>query len=226
MQPQSGKILIVDDEQDICEMLSRWLGPEGYECAAASNGKQAIRLLESQEFDLVVTDVIMPDMSGIELLEIIMGKYSHLAVLIGTGFDDRDTATKVLELGAFGYMTKPFKRNEFLANVANSLERRRLRIINEEHARSLEARVIERTQQLLEHQDALQSSERLLKSILSAAPMGIAYVEQGMLRWTNQRMADIFGHEGELDCLNFDIRSAARISIPLVLRGLKDIILI
>ncbi|MGO9118410.1 MAG: PAS domain-containing protein [Desulfomonilaceae bacterium] len=103
-------------------------------------------------------------------------------------------------------MTKPFKRHEFLANVANSLERRRLRIINEENARSLETRVIERTQQVLEHQDALQSSERLLKGILLAAPLGIAYVEQGKLIWTNQRMADIFGHRDETDYLKAGVR--------------------
>jgi PAS domain S-box-containing protein len=206
MQPKTGKILIVDDEQDICEMLSRWLSSEGYECASASRGREAIGLLESQEFHLVVTDVIMPDMSGIELLEIIGRKYSHMAVLIGTGFDDRGTAKKVLELGAFGYMIKPFKRNEFLANVANSLERRRVRIINQENARSLEARVIERTQQSLEHQGARQSSERLLKSILSAAPLGIAYVEEGKLVWTNQRMADIFGYKDEMDNLNAGVR--------------------
>ncbi|MGO9118409.1 MAG: response regulator [Desulfomonilaceae bacterium] len=102
MQPKTGKILIVDDEQDICEMLSRWLGSEGYECASASSGKEAIGLLESQTFHLVFSDVMMPDMTGIELLEIIRGKYSYVAVLVGTGFDDRDTATKVVELGAFG----------------------------------------------------------------------------------------------------------------------------
>jgi PAS domain S-box-containing protein len=201
MQPEKGKILIVDDEPHICEMLSRWLGSEGYECVAAPNGKEAVGLLEGKEFDLVVTDVMMPEMSGLELLEIIKEKHSHPAVLVATGFDDSHTATRALELGASGYMTKPFKRNEFLVYVTNALEQRRLGIINEENARRLEARVIESTQELLEREDALQEKDSIINSVLSTSPVAICLTVGRHIKSMNEAWLEMFGFEHEGECV-------------------------
>ena len=206
MQPRTGKILIVDDEHDIREMLSRWLVPEGYECATASKGKEALGLLETKEFHLVVTDVMMPDMSGIELLEIIRGKYPHLAVLIETGFDDRNTANQVMELGAAAYMTKPLKRNEFLVNVANSLERQGLELINEENERRLEARVIKQTKALHEREDALLANELLLKGVVSTSPVAIGLTVDRKIKWMNEAWLGMFGFENEEECVGRNAR--------------------
>jgi CheY-like chemotaxis protein len=118
------KILIVDDEEDICELLGRWLGGQGYACAAASNGEEALRMLKSSAFDLVLADIMMPGMSGIDLLNIIKTLFPDVAVLMITAVDDCQTGILAIELGAYGYMIKPLDKNDILINVANALQRR------------------------------------------------------------------------------------------------------
>jgi len=118
------KILIVDDEEDICELLGRWLGGNGYDCSAASNGNEALRVLKSSTFDLVLTDIMMPGMSGIDLLNIIKTVFPDMAVIMITAVDDCQTGILAIELGAYGYIIKPLDMNDILINVANALQRR------------------------------------------------------------------------------------------------------
>jgi CheY-like chemotaxis protein len=123
-QSERPKILIVDDEEDICELLGRWLGGNGYECATASNGDEALRALKSRTFDLVLTDIIMPGMSGMDLLNIIKTLFPDVGVLMITAVDDCQTGILAIELGAYGYIIKPLEMNDILINVANALQRR------------------------------------------------------------------------------------------------------
>ncbi len=120
------KILIVDDEPYIGDLLERYLTPDGYNCRVARNGKEALEELESTSYHLVLADIMMPGMSGIDLLQIIKSLYPDVAVIMVTGVDDRDTGVLAVELGAYGYIVKPFERNEILISVANAIERRRL----------------------------------------------------------------------------------------------------
>jgi len=136
MKKEPSNILVVDDEPYICQLLARYLTAEGYNCRTACGGEEALKALESEIFQLVLADIIMPGMSGIDLLNIIRPLYPHVAVLMVTGVDDRDTGVLTLELGAYGYVIKPFERNEILINVANALQRRRLAILAKENTSS------------------------------------------------------------------------------------------
>jgi putative two-component system response regulator len=118
--------------------------------------------LESGSFHLVVADIMMPGMSGIDLLTIIRSLFSDVAVIMVTGVDDRKTAIMTLELGAYGYVIKPFDRNEIIINVANALERRRLRLLSEEYERGLESEVEQRTK------DVRDREEEIILRLISA----------------------------------------------------------
>ena len=126
------RILIVDDEPSIGDLLGRYLAPDGYNCRVVRSGKEALEELESTAYHLVLADIIMPGMSGIDLLTIIRSQYPDVAVIMVTGVDDRDTGVLAVELGAYGYIVKPFERNEILINVANAIERRRLALLARE----------------------------------------------------------------------------------------------
>jgi putative two-component system response regulator len=149
------RILVVDDEPHICELLTRWLSAEGYQCESANSGHDAAKALESGAFDLVVSDIMMPGMSGIDLLTIIRSLFQDVAVIMVTGVDDRKTAILTLELGAYGYVIKPFDRNEIIINVANALERRRLRLLSEEYERGLEGEVEQRTKEVRNREEEI-----------------------------------------------------------------------
>jgi DNA-binding response OmpR family regulator len=136
VKKEPSNILVVDDEPYICQLLDRYLSAEGYNCRTAGGGEEALKALESDIFQLVLADIIMPGMSGIDLLNLIRPLYPQVAVLVVTGVDDKDTGVLSLELGAYGYVIKPFERNEILINVANALRRRRLAILGKENASS------------------------------------------------------------------------------------------
>ena len=134
MQSDTAKILVVDDEQYIRELLARYLDSEGYACRTAQDGEAALELLQTEKFHLVVTDIMMPGMSGMDLLNIIKSLYPDTATLMVTSVNDRETGVLAIETGAYGYIIKPFERNEILINVAGALERRRLTQLSQERA--------------------------------------------------------------------------------------------
>jgi putative two-component system response regulator len=98
---------------------------------------------------------MMPGMSGIDLLTFIKDLFPEVAVILVTGVDDRKTAIMTLELGAYGYVIKPFDRNEILINVANALERRRLTLMSREYEQSLESEVREKTREIREREEEI-----------------------------------------------------------------------
>lgn len=141
MKLKGSKILIVDDEPHVCELLVRWLTPEGYNCVTAFEAGRAMHLLQEEKFDLVLADIMLPGMSGIDLLVFIKGQFPDVAVLIVTAVDDRRTAVMTLELGACAYVIKPFELNEILIHVATALERRRIELQTIENMKKMEVRL-------------------------------------------------------------------------------------
>lgn len=139
------RILVVDDEVFICATVCRFLASDGYESLSANRAEEALEILEKEKFDLLLSDIMMPGMTGIELLAEVREKYPDMAVIMATGVDSRETAIRALELGAYGYMIKPFDKNELIISVANGLERRRLTLQSQEYERRLEQEVRDRT---------------------------------------------------------------------------------
>jgi two-component system response regulator PilR (NtrC family) len=120
------KILVVDDELSMREFLSILLEREGYSTRLAENAESALQLLESEDFALVISDVNMPGLDGIRLLERIKKLTPETAVLLITAFSTAEQAVEAMKLGAYDYIAKPFKVEEIKVLVRNALEKRTL----------------------------------------------------------------------------------------------------
>jgi eukaryotic-like serine/threonine-protein kinase len=123
----SGRVLLVDDNAALRRVFGRALQQWGYFVTEVSNGREAMMATEVGEFDLVVSDVRMPDMGGVELLEAVHERDGDLPVLLMSGDPDLDTAMKAVKFGAFEYLTKPVSLAVLAGSVARALELRRSR---------------------------------------------------------------------------------------------------
>jgi two-component system response regulator PilR (NtrC family) len=121
------RILVVDDELSMREFLSILLEREGYEVSVAGSADAALRMMESALFDMVLSDVNMPGLSGIELLARIKEKSPETAVLMLTAFSAADQAVEAMKLGAYDYIGKPFKNEEIKQLIKNALEKQGLK---------------------------------------------------------------------------------------------------
>ena len=124
---QYQKILVVDDEESIRYMLKMALEEAGYEVELASDGITALAKLTESVFDCVISDVRMPEMSGLELLKAIQEIRPDLTVIVMSAFGSLDTAIEAMKLGAYDYVSKPFKQDEILLTLKKAEERERLR---------------------------------------------------------------------------------------------------
>jgi response regulator RpfG family c-di-GMP phosphodiesterase len=129
-------ILVVDDSEFILDFLTELLGNQGFTVLTAPTCTEAIRTLESNHVDLMLTDLIMPGMGGMELVKLIHERYPNVTSLIMTGYASVESAREAIVYGALDYVFKPFKSAEILAAIEGSLERVRLR---QENARLREA---------------------------------------------------------------------------------------
>ena len=124
---ETSRILIVDDERGLCEFLQIFLSKEGYEVETAFSGRRAIERIEGgSEFDVVLTDLKMPEVGGIEVLEAVKRQSSDTQVLMMTAYATADTAVRAMKIGAYDYIQKPFKVDEIRVVVSKGLEKRRL----------------------------------------------------------------------------------------------------
>jgi len=150
-----GRILVVDDEPHVRVVIKRMLEGAGHDCTAASDGQDAWEVLQREAFDLVLSDIMMPRLSGVDLLGKIKGRFAEVAVVMVTALDDRSTAISALEKGAYGYIIKPFEENELVITVAGALERQRLTVLSNRYQKELEAQVEERTQHMRRAQEEI-----------------------------------------------------------------------
>lgn len=115
---EKKKILVVDDEHNSREGLTKILIKEGYEIVAAESGEAALKEASKQDFDLIITDLKMPDISGIDVLEKIREQKPNIGVIIVTAYGEVNSYLKAMTLGAFEYLNKPIKLDE-LRRVIN-----------------------------------------------------------------------------------------------------------
>jgi two-component system, NtrC family, response regulator PilR len=135
-----NKILIVDDEQSMRDFLSIMLKKEGYEVVSAENGNDALKAVQADIFDLVITDVKMPGMDGIGVLKAVKDVSPETVVIMITAYATAETAVEAMKLGAYDYITKPFKVDEIKLVIEKALEKRHLRKENILLKREMESR--------------------------------------------------------------------------------------
>ena len=119
-------ILVVDDEVNYLTVMEALLGGEGYEVLTAPGGQEGLKIAGSADVDLVLTDMKMPKMSGLELLGELKRLYPDLPVIIMTAYGTVEKAVSAMKTGAFDYILKPFKNEELLVTIARALEHHRL----------------------------------------------------------------------------------------------------
>ena len=126
-ETSAARILVVDDERSMRELLDIALKREGYSVLLAENGTAALAQLERQPVDLLISDIKMPDMSGVEVLRVAKGLNQDTIAIMITAFASTESAAEALQMGAYDYVSKPFSVDELKVVVRNALEHRQLR---------------------------------------------------------------------------------------------------
>src|SRR5437588_9841046 len=155
-QPNSVKCLVVDDEPRLRRVLVRLLEGEGFTCAEAGSGVEALQMLHQEQVPLVISDLRMPQMDGVGLLREIIAKWPDTAVIVVTAVAEVESAVACLQLGALDYVAKPFHLDEVRARVMQALDKRHLKMELEDYRHNLEQRVQEQATRIEE-----RSLERL-----------------------------------------------------------------
>ena len=122
----TAKILVVDDERIVCAGCKKILDEAGYQVKTTLSAKNALEMLKEEPFDIVITDIKMPELSGIELLEIIRRDHPEITVIVITGYSTVETAVEAMKLGAFDYLPKPFTSDQVTLVIKKAIERKDL----------------------------------------------------------------------------------------------------
>lgn len=147
-EKRPASILIVDDEVSVTSIVSKQLSRDGFACQQALSAEEALEHLEERDFDVVVTDIRMPQMSGIDLLKIVKQRDPEVQVVMITGNPNVDFAVEAIRLQADDYLVKPFELGQLSHAVARALEHRELLQEIRLYREGLEQRVLEQSQKI------------------------------------------------------------------------------
>jgi DNA-binding NtrC family response regulator len=124
MTSPATRVLIVDDEDRFRITMSRLLTVRGLEASTAGSGKEALEALKTSSYDVIILDMKMPDMGGVEVLSEIKKIDPFIEVIVMTGYASVDTAKKITELGGYDYMLKPYEIDELVEKIDSAHERK------------------------------------------------------------------------------------------------------
>lgn len=179
-EPGAGRVLVVDDGEMNRRVLGAALAREGHETEQATNGREALELLAHRSFDVILLDLVMPEMDGFETLTAIKADDAlrHLPVIVISGIDEMDAAVRCIQMGATDYLPKPFNAALLRARVNASLAGKRLR--------DLELEYLEQVEHVIEAAGALEAGSFEPESLETVAAREDAL---GLLARTFARMA-------------------------------------
>ncbi|MBW1982309.1 MAG: response regulator [Deltaproteobacteria bacterium] len=226
-QAEQATVLIVDDEKPVRTLFGRLLEMGGYQCTLAANAAEARGYLKEQRFDLILSDVNMPGESGLDFARYVLRRHPNTAVVIMTGVDDPEVAKTALDIGAYGYVTKPVDHNDVLFNVSNALRRRNLEMDSRLHRENLERIVQERTAKLREREAKLHHALATLGKAMEGVVQAMALTVETRDPYTagHQRRVAELAHaigkemslpESQLDGIRIAaiIHDLGKISVP------------
>ncbi len=184
------RVLIVDNERQNRQLLVIMLAPEGFELVTAASGAEALAIVVEHPPDLILLDVMMPDLDGYAVTAALKGdpRTTNIPVIMVTALDDRDARMRGLSAGAEDFLSKPVDRAELCMRVRNLLRLKAYADYHDRYGQMLEGEVGSRTADLIE-------SERLYRSTFDAAPVGIVHVHlDGRWLRVNQRLCELLGY--------------------------------
>lgn len=192
------RILVVDDEESMRDVLTRMLSAEGYGVGRAGTGREALRLLERERFDFVLCDIRMPDLGGLEFLREFMDRKIPGTVIMMSAFGSVETAVEAMKLGAYDFISKPFMSDEILLTLRNAREREHLRKENEALRRKVEKAF--RPEEFLQASGPMQEVVRLVEKVRDYDTTVLVTGESGtgkelvarMLHYTGRRKEKSF----------------------------------
>lgn len=197
MDMNHRRVLVVDDEEDVRYALYEVLYAEGYEVVTAEDGVEGIERVKAarsigEKFDLILIDLVMPEIDGIQVLRTVKQLDPDIGTVMITGHASVDTAVRCMRLGAYDYITKPFRAREITARLGEAFEKQRLILENKQLVRQLEQRnnelerarkEIERWNKTLEQEVGQQTQElketaEFLRSVFHAITDGIFILDR------------------------------------------------
>jgi PAS domain S-box-containing protein len=188
------KILVIDDEADLLFLVGEYLEDLGYEVIEAPNGRIGLEKMFSENPDLILCDLRMPEMDGLEVLKTVIQKRPEIPILVISGAGVMNDAIEALRLGAWDYLLKPIKDPQILEHtIARALERAQLLRIKKEYRESLETKVREGQRNLQKSRESLNEKSEILEALFQYVPMGLYYLNhEGVFLDVNQVLAKIF----------------------------------
>ena len=172
-----GRILVADDERPQRDILQMILEAEGYETSTVGNGRQALQAARAQSFDVVLTDLKMPDLNGIELLSELQREQPGLCVILMTAHGTIDSAVDAMRKGAFDYLTKPVEKDELLLVLRRAMERSQL--VHENKRLKEELRTRFGLESIVGSHGSMQDVFRIVHKVAASTSTVLIYGESG-----------------------------------------------
>ena len=180
------RVLLVDDEEGIRTVLGVSITDAGYSVVTAANGVEAIKILEGEDIPLVVTDIRMPGMDGLDLLQHIKRNWPDTEVIMITGHGDMDSAIESLQLGAVDFITKPFHEKALETSLQRAVEKISIREQLREYTENLEHLILEKSKELVEAErmaavgQTVASMSHAIKNVAGGLEGGMFVLEKGL----------------------------------------------
>jgi len=190
-----GRVLVVDDEEAVRDLLQRILKETGYDVDTAANGQEALDKVSQLKTELVLLDIKMPGMSGMEVLRQLTTNWPETCVVMATAVADAQTAVEAMKLGAYDYITKPFNRDDVVLTVRRAIEKRYLELENESHQLELEKRVGEQAARLQEQfvdlVETLAREHKLIYRLATQQRGGVKKLLSGLPKELQEPMSSV-----------------------------------
>ncbi len=170
-------ILIVDDEESVRDSLYNWFIEDGFRVESAENAKRALTILESDQFDIILADIKMPGMDGLEMLRRIKSIKPDSIVIVMTAFATVDTAVKALKDGAYDYVTKPFDPDDLTHLIRNATKQ--ISLVEENETLKQKVTSLENVEDLIGKSEAMKSVLRQVESVAQTSSSVIITGESG-----------------------------------------------